>query len=613
MTLLDWIIIGAYFAFAGGVGVALTKRASRSLSDYFIGGRALPWWLAGTSMVATTFAVDTPLAVTEMVVQYGVAGNWLWWNLAMSGMLTVFFYARLWRRAGVMTDVEFTELRYGGKPAALLRGFRAAYLAIPINLIVMGWVNLAMMEVVSVSLGINEVTALLVCFFLAAGYSLLSGLWGVVVTDFFQFGLAVGGAVVLAVFAVSAVGGIGEMEVGLIEVYGSRDAALSLLPTEGATWMPALTFGVYLGVNWWASWYPGAEPGGGGYVAQRIFSARTERDGILATLWFNIAHYAVRPWPWIIVALATTLLYPGMEDPREGYVRAIMELLPSGLTGVVLAGMVAAYMSTISTQLNWGASYLIGDLYQRFLRPDASDEHLVRMSRLATGLLMVASLVVTRYQTSIEGSWRFLLAIGAGTGLVLILRWYWWRINAWSEISAMVASLVVSLILWNGVGLDPNDLNDWAWIMLGTVAASTVVWLTVTWLTRPEKDEVLESFYERVRPGGAGWSRISEATGHGREAMAGGPLNWTNWVAGVTSVYATLFGTGRLIFGEWGSAALFLGLAAISFAWIGWNMRRGESAERDRMAGQPAGGPTRRPGGPPERRTDEHEAGGAPS
>ena len=599
MTLLDWVIIGLYFAFAAGVGLALTKRASRSVSDYFIGGRALPWWLAGTSMVATTFAVDTPLAVTEMVVQYGVAGNWLWWNLAMSGMLTVFFYARLWRRAGVMTDVEFTELRYGGKPAALLRAFRAGYLAVPINLIIMGWVNLAMMEVVAVALDIDRVTALLVCFFLAAGYSLLSGLWGVVVTDFFQFGLAVGGAVVLAVFAVAAVGGIGAMESGLVEVYGSRNAALGLFPREGASWMPALTFGVYLGVNWWASWYPGAEPGGGGYVAQRIFSSRSERDGILATLWFNIAHYAVRPWPWIVVALATTLLYPGMENPREGYVRAIMDLLPAGLTGVVLAGMVAAYMSTISTQLNWGASYLVGDLYQRFVRPGASEKHLVRVSRIATGLLMVASLIVTRFQTSIEGSWRFLLAIGAGTGLVLILRWYWWRINAWSEISAMIASLLVSLWLWFGAGLNPDDPIQWAWIMLATVATSTVIWLGVTYLTAPEDDEVLESFYERVRPGGPGWRRISEATGHGRESMAGGPLNWTNWIAGVTSVYATLFGTGRLIFGEWGSAALFLSLAVVSFAWIGWNMGRGERAETARMGASPSAEGSERPVGGP--------------
>ncbi|NIP59984.1 MAG: sodium:proline symporter, partial [Gemmatimonadetes bacterium] len=484
-------IVAAYFVFAAGVGVALAGRASTSISEYFVSGRALPWWLAGTSMVATTFAADTPLAVTELVVRHGVAGNWLWWNMVMSGILTVFFYARLWRRAGVLTDVEFTELRYGGAPAAILRGFRAAYLAIPINLIIMGWVNLAMTEIVAVALDVPRIPALLLCFFLAAGYSVLSGLWGVVVTDFFQFGLAVAGAIVLAVFAVSAVGGIGPLEAGVAEHFGSPQTALGLLPREGATWMPALTFGVYLGVNWWASWYPGAEPGGGGYVAQRIFSARSERDGILATLWFNIAHYAVRPWPWILVALCVPLLYPEMANPRRGYVQAVVDLLPAGLTGLVLAGFAAAYMSTISTQLNWGASYLVNDLYKRFLRPEASERRLVLVSRLSTGLLMVASLVVTYFLSSIEGAWRFLLAIGAGTGLVLILRWYWWRINAWSEIAAMVASLVVSVALWFGAGLDPDDPVQWAWIMLATVATSTAVWVSVTFLTAPEEAEVL--------------------------------------------------------------------------------------------------------------------------
>jgi len=592
LTPLDWAIVGAYFLFAGAVGVALAGRASSSMAEYFVSGRSLPWWLAGTSMVATTFAADTPLAVTELVVRHGVAGNWLWWSLVMSGILTVFFYARLWRRAGVVTDVEFTELRYGGAPAAALRGFRAAYLAVPINLIIMGWVNLAMVEIVAVAVDIPRAPALLVCFLLAAGYSLLSGLWGVVVTDFFQFGLAVGGAVILAVFAVSAVGGISGLEAGLVDVFGSRHRALGLLPREGAAWMPALTFAVYLGVNWWASWYPGAEPGGGGYIAQRIFSARSERDGILATLWFNIAHYAVRPWPWILVALCVPILYPAMENPRAGYVTAVMDLLPPGLTGLVLAGFAAAYMSTISTQLNWGASYLTNDLYKRFIRPDASEKRLVLASRVSTALLMVASLVVTLFLTSIEGAWRFLLAIGAGTGLVLILRWYWWRINAWSEISAMVASLVVSLVLWFGAGLDPDDPIQWAWIMLATVAASTAVWLGVTLRTAPEDDEVLERFYERVRPGGPGWERIARRLGYGAEPMAGGPLNWTNWVAGVVSVYATLFGVGRLIFGEWGSAALFLGTGAAAFAWIGWNMGRGERGEDEVRRGRagPEGG-----------------------
>jgi Na+/proline symporter len=573
LTGLDWLIIGGYFLLAAVIGVAMSGRASGSLADYFVSGRRLPWWLAGTSMVATTFAADTPLAVTEMVVQHGVAGNWLWWNMVMSGMLTVFFYARLWRRAGVLTDVELTEIRYGGRPAALLRGFRAGYLAVPINLIIMGWVNLAMAEIVGVALNVSQTTALLFCFFLAASYSVLAGLWGVVVTDFFQFALAVAGAVILAVFAVDAVGGIGGLERGVADVYGSTDAALAFLPTTGATWMPAMTFGVYLGVNWWASWYPGAEPGGGGYVAQRIFSCRTERDGLLATLWFNIAHYAVRPWPWILVALSTTVLYTDLDNPRQGYVLAVMDLLPPGLTGLVLAGFAAAYMSTISTQLNWGASYLVNDLWVRFVRPESGERDLVGVSRAATVLLMLGSLVATYFMTSIEGAWRFLLAIGAGTGLVLILRWYWWRINAWSEISAMIASLVLSLVLWFGVGLDPDDPVQWAWIMLATVAGSTLVWVTVTFLTPAEETRVLRDFYLRVRPGGPGWRHVAGGLGLGGEPIDGGPLNWTNWVAGVVSVYATLFGVGRWIFGDGWQAALWLGTALACFIWIGRNLR----------------------------------------
>lgn len=573
MTGLDWAVILAYFALATTIGVSLARRGGRSVADYFVGGRALPWWLAGTSMVATTFAADTPLAVTELVAQYGVAGNWLWWNMVMSGILTVFFYARLWRRAGVLTDVEFTELRYGGRPAAVLRAFRAGYLALPVNLIVMGWVNLAMVEIASVALDIPRLAALLVCFFLAAGYSVLSGLWGVVVTDLFQFGLALGGAVVLAVFAVEAVGGISGLEAGLADVYGSAEAATALLPATGVAWMPAITFAVYLAMNWWASWYPGAEPGGGGYVAQRIFSARTERDGLLATLWFNVAHYALRPWPWILVALSSTVLYPGLENPRQGYVMAILDLLPPGLTGLLLAGLAAAYMSTISTQLNWGASYLVNDLYARFLDRGKGEAHLIRVSRAATLVLMLASLVVTYFMSSIEGAWRFLLAIGAGTGLVLILRWYWWRINAWSEIAAMVASLAVSLVLWFGAGLDPDDPGQWAGIMIVTVACSTAAWLAVTFLTRPEPDEVLDGFYRRVRPGGPGWSAVSRRLGFGREEIEGGALNWTNWVAGVVAVYTALFGTGKLIFGAWGEAAALLALTAAAFAWIARNLR----------------------------------------
>jgi len=495
-------------------------------------------------------------------------------------MLTVFLFARLWRRAEVMTDVEFVELRYSGRPAAFLRGFRAVYLGFGINLIIMGWVNLGMAKILSGTLGIGKWDALIFCLAITFLYSILSGLWGVVVTDAVQFVIAMGGSIALAWFGVRAVGGLDALETALAGAHPAGNpepfgpAVVNIFPDGSAIWMlPLLTLSVYLGVNWWASWYPGAEPGGGGYVAQRIFSSRTERDGLLATLWFNIAHYAVRPWPWILVALASTILYPGLENPREGYIRAVIDLLPPGLTGLVMAGFAAAYMSTISTQLNWGASYLVNDLYARFWRRGASQRELVRVGRVATGLIMVASLVVTYFLTSIEGAWRFLLALGAGTGLVLILRWYWWRINAWSEISAMIASLVLSLVLWFGVGMDPGDPAQWAVIMLATVAGSTVTWVAVTYVTRPEPPEVLRAFYLRVRPGGRGWSRVSGELGLGGEPIDGGPLNWTNWVAGVVSVYATLFGVGRWIFGDRGVAALFLGVAVVCFIWIGRNLR----------------------------------------
>jgi Na+/proline symporter len=451
----------------------------------------------------------------------------------------------------------------------------------------MGWVNLAMADILGVVLDVPRLWALGACLALTALYSILAGLWAVVLTDFFQFALAVAGAILLAVFAVEAVGGIDALERGVADVYGSRDAALALFPRDGGAWMPAITLAVFLGVNWWASWYPGAEPGGGGYVAQRIFSSKSERDGVLATLWFNLANYAVRPWPWILVALASTILYPGLENPREGYLRAIVDLLPAGLLGLMVASLAAAYMSTISTQLNWGASYLARDLYQRFLDPGASDRRLVAVSRAATTLLLFASLLVTYLMGTIEGAWRFLLALGAGTGLVLILRWYWWRINAWSEIVAMVASLVVSLVLWFGAGLDPDDPVEWAWIILATVAASTVAWLSTTFLTAPESDATLVAFYQRVRPGGPGWARIARAAGYGREPIAGSPFNALNWLAGVVAVYSALFGVGRLIFGATSSATAWLGLAALAFGWIAWDLRR--HPERDVSTGEERG------------------------
>src|SRR6266481_4812898 len=497
ITPLDWAIVAAYFLFCTGVGLFFTKRGGQSLDQYFLSGRQVPWWLAGTAMVATTFAADTPLVVAALVATKGVAGNWLWWNFVMSGMLTVFFFARLWRRAEVMTDAELAEVRYGGGPAAFLRGFRALYLAIPINLIILGWVTRAMIKILTVSLGLRDVTiagmtvsgevvAVGICFAITAFYAVAAGMWAVLWTDLVQFVIKMSAVIVLAVYSVRAVGGIAVMKTKLAAHFGSEQAALSVLPVSvtpdgihSYLWMPLLTLTVYLSVQWWAAWYPGAEPGGGGYVAQRIFSARSERDGVLATLFFQIAHYALRPWPWIVTGLATVILYPGLEDKEAGYVRAFVDLLPTPWRGFMLAGFAAAYMSTVGTHLNWGASYLVNDFYQRFLNMHASQMHYVAVSRAATILIFLASVAVTSQLSSVEKAWELLLALGAGTGLVPILRWYWWGINAWSEISAMVASFAISVL--GLVYLKPrfaaNDPNATAVVMLVTVACSTVVWV----------------------------------------------------------------------------------------------------------------------------------------
>jgi SSS family solute:Na+ symporter len=593
ITPLDWAIVAAYFLFCTGVGLFFTKRGGQSLDQYFLSGRQVPWWLAGTAMVATTFAADTPLVVAALVATKGVAGNWLWWNFVMSGMLTVFFFARLWRRAEVMTDAELAEVRYGGRPAAFLRGFRALYLAIPINLIILGWVTRAMIKILTISLGLRDVTiagmtvsgeivAVGICFAITAFYAVAAGMWAVLWTDLVQFVIKMSAVVVLAVYAVRAVGGIDVMKIKLVAHFGSETAALSVLPVSATAtslhayaWMPLLTLGVYLSVQWWAAWYPGAEPGGGGYVAQRIFSARTEKDGVLATLFFQIAHYALRPWPWIVTGLATVILYPALQDREAGYVLAFVDLLPTPWRGFMLAGFAAAYMSTVATHLNWGASYLVNDFYKRFVRRDASQAHYVAVSRAATVLLFLGSIAVTSQLSSVEKAWELLLALGAGTGLVLILRWYWWRINAWSEISAMVASFAVSLLGF--AFLKPrfadNDPNATATVMLVTVACSTVAWLAVTLLTRPEPDAVLDAFYRRVRPGGPGWARVSARLGFGREPIPGGALAWTNWIAGIIAVYATLFGIGKVIFGFTGAGVAMLAVAAAAFYWISRSFR----------------------------------------
>jgi SSS family solute:Na+ symporter len=568
LTFADWSVVALYFLFNLGVGLYYKSRASRSTAEFFLSGRNVPWWLAGTSMVATTFAADTPLVVTGLVARNGIAGNWLWWNLLASGMLTVFFYARLWRRAGVMTDIEFSEIRYAGPPAAFLRGFRALYLGLLMNCIILGWVNLAMAKILQLVFGISKGEALWIVvglIVLTSAISTLAGLWGVLVTDLFQFVIKMGMVIVLAVVAVRAVGGIETMKAKLVS--GGQGSVLSFVPDVGSAWMPMLTFFVYIAVNWWATWYPGAEPGGGGYVAQRMLSAKDEKHSLLATLWFNVAHYALRPWPWILVALASLILYPGLADPETGYVRVMIDYLPSSLRGLMVAAFAAAFMSTIATQLNWGASYLVNDFYRRFVRRDASEPHYVAASRVATALLTVISAAVAFRIESIGGAWKLLIITGAGTGAVLLLRWYWWRINAWSEVAAMIAAFVVSVGLQTIGGLDSDRPLDFAHIVLITVAVTTVVWLAVTFLTRPESEQTLVAFYRRTRPSRVGWGPVA-ALAPDVHPSADGLANLVDWLAGCVLVYGVLFGSGKLLLHETLPGVVLLGVAAIAGAII---------------------------------------------
>ena len=575
LTYLDWIIVAAYFAFNLAIGFYYKARAGKNMGEFFLSGRNVPWWLAGTSMVATTFAADTPLVVTGLVARYGIAGNWLWWNFVASGMLTVFLFARLWRRSGVMTDVEFAELRYSGKPAAFLRGFRALYLGVPINCIILGWVNLAMVKILGLTLGVTKAQALgivLAMIALTSFISALSGLWGVLVTDLFQFVLKMTMVIILAVAAVKAVGGISQMELKLSEIHRAG-SALSFVPDLNSAWMPMITFLVYISVNWWAVWYPGAEPGGGGFVAQRMFCAKDERHSLLATLWFNIAHYALRPWPWILVGLASIILYPDLQDKESGYVLVMVNYLPAALRGLMLAGFAAAFMSTIGTNLNWGASYLVNDFYRRFIRKDATDRHYVAMSQVATVFLTIVSAILTYFMDSIAAAWQLLIVTGAGTGTVLILRWYWWRINAWSEVSAMATAFVVSLTLQLVFGFSSADPYGFAYIMLITGGITSVVWLAVTFLTAPEPMDKLLSFYRLVRPAPALWKpvvRMAPDVPPSQDLA----YNLLDWLAGCVLIYGALFGIGKIILKDYGLGILFVGIGLAAGAVIYWDLSR---------------------------------------
>jgi Na+/proline symporter len=579
----DWAVVAGFFAVNLAIGLAFAKRGGSSFSEFFLSGRNVPWWLAGISMVATTFAVDTPLAVTGFVAQHGIAGNWVWWSSVMSGILTVFFFAKLWRRSGVLTDVEFIELRYSGRSAAALRLVRAIFQGVIVNTIIMGWVNLAMAKILSLTLHVPKLEALAVCLVVTGIYVTVGGLWGVLVTDVLQFAVKLSMAVVLAVASVAAVGGIGPLEAKLAALdaahkIGTSGSILAFFPTGDSAWLPALTLVTYLAVQWWASSYPGAEPGGGGYIAQRIFSARSENDSLAATLFFNVAHYALRPWPWILVALAALVLYPhgvigadGKVDPELGYVQAMIDHLPISLRGLMMAGFLAAYMSTIGTHLNLGASYLTNDLYRRFVRRDASDAHYVAVSRLATVVVMFLAAYGAFTMTSVGDAWKYLFNLTAGVGLVMILRWYWWRVNAWSEISALVASALVSNALtFFNVFTGPNATAE---ILLVTVPATTLVWLAVTFATKPDDEATLVRFFERVRPSAAGWKPIARiaSPGAGQESLG---LNALDWVAGCGLVYGALFGIGKLVLGDLTQGSISLGVAVLCGGTIAYNVAR---------------------------------------
>ncbi len=589
LTSVDWVVIAAYFAINLGIGFYYMKRASGNVGEFFLSGRNVPWWLAGTSMVATTFGADTPLVVTGLIYNQGIAGNWLWWSFCLSGMLTVFFFAPLWRRARVLTDMEFAELRYSGKAATFLRGFRAVYLALPVNTIIMGWVNLAMCKILALTLGLTtnrqQLTAVFACLALTLAYNAISGLWAVLWTDMVQFLLKMSMVVALAVFAVHAVGGMA----GLTDKIHASDLArhtdtLSFIPHLGSGLF--LSFLVLMSLNWWASWYPGAEPGGGGYIAQRIFSCKDEANGVGATLWFNVAHYALRPWPWIATALVALVLLPAPTAAQGGYegayVWVMIHYLPPSLRGLMLAGFAAAYMSTIGTHLNLGASYLINDLYKRFIVKQQTEHHYVNASRVATILVALLSAGATTYMqthgASIAAAWKFLLALGAGAGLVFMLRWYWWRINAWSEITAMTAAATISLTLESSLGLpvvralqrldpalklDPLNADDphaFAWLMLLTTVLTTGLWLAVTLFTPAESEATLTHFYNLVKPAPLGWSRF--ATPAQRQIPE---LRWNflHWILGFSLIYLMLFGVGNVLFSR---TALGLVMIAASLA-----------------------------------------------
>jgi len=565
LTTLDWTIVGAYFALSLAVGIWASKQAGKDTKSFFLAGRNMPWWLLGVSMVATTFSTDTPNLVTDLVRQNGVSGNWVWWAFLLTGMLTVFVYAKLWHRSGVLTDIEFYELRYSGKAAAFLRGFRALYLGLVFNVLVMGAVSLAAVKFGEIVLGWPGWLTLLIACSITLSYSTLGGLKAVIITDFVQFSLAMVGSIwaMIYILSLEQIGGLSNLI-----THANVVDKLALIPdlSDPDIWVPILL--VPLAVQWWASYYPGAEPGGGGYIAQRMFSAKDEKNAVSATLFFNVAHYALRPWPWILIALSSLIVFPELSDIQDAFPNlspdklghdvaypAMLTLLPTGLLGLVAASLIAAFMSTMSTQLNLGASYLVNDFYQRFIKPDASEKHLVNVGRLFTVISIILGGGLGLFLTSAGQAFDLLLMIGAGTGMIYILRWFWWRINAYTEIVAMVSSLCIAFY-FNFIN---QSFPGWEKIVIGAIL-TTVVWVVATYFTPPDDEETLKNFVKKVNPGGPGWSRYSHGVSSEPWPVPNGILCM---MLGCFAVYGVLLGVGQLIYGEPIGIAL-IGLAGVS-------------------------------------------------
>lgn len=571
LVALDWIIVALSLLVSFIPALWYYKRAGSSTEEFFTAGRAAPWWLVGISMVATTFSTDTPNLVTNMVRENGVSNNWLWWSFLLTGMMTVFFFAKLWRRSRVMTDLEFYELRYSGKPATFVRGFRALYLGLFFNCIIMATVNLAAVKIGNIVLGLEMWQTLLMASIMTVFFASISGLWGVLVTDSIQFVLAMSATFAVAYFALQQpeVGGMA----GLMEKIPA--SKLNMLPDFSSNWNIAMSVMIIpITIQWWSVWYPGAEPGGGSYIAQRMLASKTEKDAVAGTLLFNVMHYALRPWPWIIVALASMLVYPELSDIQKAYpyvdpklighdmaYPAMLKFLPAGFLGAMVAGIIAAYGSTIQTHLNWGTSYLVHDFYRRFLKPGKTEKHYIGVGRLVTALLMVCAALLTFALDTARESFELILSIGAGTGLIYILRWFWWRINAWSEIAAMVSSFVIAVGFYvaRKNGLDITGEQS----LIITIVSTTVIWVAVTFLTPGTDPARLRSFYELVRPAGPGWASIRRETG-----LPASPDSLTQslvgWILGCTFVYAALFGTGSVLYGRTTAAIIWLSVCAIS-------------------------------------------------